>query len=128
MMELIKMLTDQLGISDEQAEGGAGLLFKMAKEKLGSEEFEQVADHVPEAGNLADTAPGSGLLGSTLGGLASSLSGGKSDLGGLAGLVGGFTKLGLDADMLSKFVPIVLSFVKGKGGDAVGNILSKVLK
>jgi len=127
-MELIKMLTDQLGISDDQAQGGAGLLFKMAKEKLGSGDFGQIAAHVPEAERLADSAPDSGMLGSALGGLASSLSGGKSDLGNLAGLVGGFTKLGLDADMLGKFVPIVLSFVKGKGGDGVQNILSKVLK
>ncbi len=122
------MLTEQLGISDEQAQGGAGLLFKMAKEKLGSGEFEQITASVPEADSLADAAPGSGLLGSALGGLASSLSGGDSNLGNLAGLVGGFTKLGLDADMLGKFVPIVLSFVKGKGGDVAQNILSKVLK
>ncbi len=127
-MELIKLLTDQLGISDEQARGGAGLLFNLAKEKLGSGEFGQITAHLPEADHLADSAPGSGMLGSALSGLASSLSGGKSDLGDLAGLVGGFAKLGLDADMLGKFVPIVLSFVKGKGGDAVHNILSKVLK
>ena len=127
-MELINMLTEQLGISDEQARGGAGLLFKMAKDKLGSGEFEQITASVPEADSLADAAPGSGLFESALGGLASGLSSGESNLGDLAGLVGGFTKLGLEPDMLGNFVPIVLSFVKGKGGDAVQNILSKALR
>lgn len=128
MMELINMLTKQLGISDEQAQGGAGLFFKMAKDKLGSGEFEQITASVPEAESLADAAPGSGLIGSALGGLASSLSSGDANLGNLAGLVSGFTKLGLDADMLGKFVPIILSFVKGKGGDTVQHLLSKVLR
>jgi hypothetical protein len=30
--------------------------------------------------------------------------------------------------MISKFVPVILSFVKGKGGDAPKGILEKVLK
>lgn len=103
-------------------------LFKLAKEKLESDKFGQISSKVPEADTLAASAPGSGFLGSALGGLASSLSGGKSDFSNLAGLVGGFSKLGLDADMLGKFVPIILSFVKDKGGDVVQNILSKALK
>jgi hypothetical protein len=127
-MELIKMLTDQLGISDEQAQGGAGLLFKMAREKLGVGEYEQVSAHLPEVDALADRASESGFLGSTLGGLAASLSGGKSNAGHLAGLVGAFAEQGLDADMLGKFVPIILSFVKNKEGAVARDILSKVLK
>ena len=38
-MDLLQMLTSQLGVTQDQAEGGAGLLFKMAKEKLGSDDF-----------------------------------------------------------------------------------------
>ena len=34
-MELIQQLTQGLNIKEEQAEGGAGLIFKMAQEKLG---------------------------------------------------------------------------------------------
>jgi len=30
-MELVKLLTEQLGVSPDQAQGGAGLLFKLAK-------------------------------------------------------------------------------------------------
>jgi hypothetical protein len=48
-------------------------------------------------------------------------------VGGIAGLAGGFSKLGLDAGMVTKFVPVILSFVQSKGGDGVKSILKKVL-
>jgi len=35
-MELIEQLAKNLGVSEEAAKGGSGLLFQMAKEKLGS--------------------------------------------------------------------------------------------
>jgi hypothetical protein len=40
-MELVSMLTQTLGVNDSQAKGGAGLLFGLAKEKLGGD-FGQV--------------------------------------------------------------------------------------
>ena len=127
-MELIQMLTSQLGISDEQASGGAGLIFKMAKEKLGTDDFNQISDVIPETENLISSAPKAGGFGSALGGLASSLSGGAGQLGNLAALAGGFKKLNLDPGLISKFIPIVMSFVQSKGGDSIKGILEKVIK
>jgi hypothetical protein len=86
------------------------LLFKLAKEKLGGGDFGKVAAAVPGIDSLIGAAPTGGIL------------------GGLASLAGGFSKLGLDAGMIGKFVPIILSFVQSKGGDAVKGILEKVLK
>ena len=37
-MELVRLLTEQLGVSPDQAQGGAGLLFKLAKEGIPSRE------------------------------------------------------------------------------------------
>ena len=48
--------------------------------------------------------------------------------GSLASLTSGFKSLNLDASMVSRFMPIVLTFVQNKGGDAVKNILEKALK
>jgi hypothetical protein len=118
----------QLGVSDEQATGGAGLLFKLAQEKLSSGEFAQVKDAVPGIENLMAEAPQAGGLTGALGGLASSLGGGGSQLAGLAELAGGFQNLGLDSGMIGKFIPIVLSFVQSKGGDAIKQMLAKVLQ
>lgn len=126
-MELVQMLTSQLEITEEQAKGGSGLLFKLAKEKLGTDEFSQVAGAVPGVKDLISSAPESGGLSSALGGLASSLGGGAGQLGSLASLAGGFKNLNLDSDMIGKFVPIVMSFLQSKGGDTIKNILGKVL-
>ncbi len=127
-MELLQMLSSQLGITEEQAKGGSGLLLKMAKEKLGSDEFSKVASSVPGLDDLISSAPESGGIAGALGGLASSLGGGAGQLGNLAGLAGGFKNLNLDASLVGKFIPVILSFVQSKGGDSVKNILERVLK
>ncbi len=133
MMELVQMLTNNLGVSEEQAKGGAGMLFNMAKEQLGTGDFQQIADTVPGIGDLLNAAPtasgggdSGGVMG-MLGGIASSLGGNAGGLGWLATLAGGFSQLGLDTDMIGKFVPTVLEYVQSQGGDGVKALLEKVL-
>ena len=127
-MELIELLTNNLGVPEDQAKGGAGLLFNLAKEKLGESDFSQLAQHVPGINELISTAPKSGGLGAALGGLASSIGGDASKFGSIASLASGFSELGLDSGMVGKFIPIILSFVEGKGGSGVKDLLEKVLK
>ena len=127
-MELIELLTKNLGVEEGQAKGGAGLLFNLAKEKLGEGDFSQLAQHVPGIDDLIGSAPKSGGLGAALGGIASSLGGGASKLGSIAGIASGFSDLGLDSGMLGKFIPVILSFVQEKGGSSVKDLLEKVLK
>ena len=127
-MELINILTQQLGISDSQAKGGAGALFGMAQKMLGADDFGKVSEVIPGMDDLLGAAPKSGGLGGVLGGLASSLGGKAGKLGGLASLGGQFSKLDLDSDMIGKFVPIILAFVQSKGGDGIKNLLAGVFK
>lgn len=134
MQELIGQLVQQLGINPQQAQGGAGLLLKLARDKLGGE-FGQVEKAVPGVNELIGSAPQPGAgggLGGMLGGLAGKLGGGAGgalgNLGGLAALAGGFSQLKLDPALIAKFAPIIIAFVKGKGGDTVAALLQKVLK
>ncbi len=127
-MELIGLLTKNLGVQENQAKGGAGLIFQMAKQKLGGEDFSTVSQAVPGMDDLLGAAPKSGGLGGALGGFASRLGGDAAKLGALGSLAGGFSKLGLDSGMISKFVPIILSFVQSKGGSTVKGLLEKVLR
>jgi hypothetical protein len=124
-LELIDLLTKNLGVSEAQAQGGAGLLFKQAKEKLGGSDFSKIASVIPGLDSLISAAPASGGGPGGLGKLFSGITGNK---GGVAELTGGFAKLGLDGSMIGKFVPIVLSFVQSQGGEDVKAILEKVLK
>lgn len=138
-MELIQQLVSSLGVNEDQAKGGAGLLFNLAKDKLEADDFQQLADKIPGISDLLGAAPapstaasaGGGMMGA-LGGIASSLgAGGLGDkmggLGDLANLASGFSQLGLSSDMVGKFVPIVLSFVQNQGGDGIKDLLGKVM-
>ena len=125
-MELISQLVQNLGINEEQATGGAGLIFNLAKEKLGEGDFSQISNAIPGLDQVMSAAPEGGMISKAIGTITSTFGGGK--LGGLAGLASGFSKLDLSTDMVGKFVPVVLSFVQSKGGDTVKNLLAGVLK
>jgi hypothetical protein len=128
-MDLIQQLTSNLGVQEDQAKGGVGLLLKLAQDKLGAGEFSQVADAIPGANDMMSSAPdsGGGIAG-TIGGIASALGGSKAEgLGDLASLAAGFSQLNLDTSQIGQFVPVLLSFVQGQGGDGVKGILEKVL-
>jgi hypothetical protein len=127
MKELIDMLTSKLGVNGAQAEGGAAVLFKAAKEKLGGPEFDQLLGGVPGLGDLLKKAPapGGGGLGGMLGGLAGAMGG---NAGLIAAIVGGFGKLGLTTDHAKKFVPVILEFLKTRVGPDVVSKLEKTLR
>ena len=127
-MELIQQLVQQLGVSDQQAKGGAGLIMGAVKSQLGRTDYSKVKSAIPEADELISAAPADSGIGSTLCGLVSSLNGGDSNLSTLAGLARGFAKLNLDSDMIGQFVPVVLSFVQSKGDDTAENLIAGVLK
>jgi hypothetical protein len=127
MKELIDSLTNTLGISGAQAEGGAAVLFKAAKDKLGAAAFESQLGSVPGLNDLLMKAPasGSGGFGGLLGGLAGAI-GGNAAL--ISTVVGGFGKLGLKADDAKKFVPVILGFLHTKVGPDVVSNLEKALR
>ncbi len=125
-VELTDLLTSMLGVSSKQAEGGAGAVFELAKQKLSDENFKSVAKAVPGIDTLMNAAP-KGSSGS-LGVITSMLGSDSNTVGGLAALAGSFKELGLSSDMVGKFTPVILDYVKGKGGSDVMNILKGVLE
>jgi len=126
-MELVDALTGKLGITADQAMGGAGALFNLAKQKLSAEDFAKVAEAIPDVGTLIEKAPkGTGMKGS-IGQVTSMLGDQGKALEGVAGLGEAFSSLGLDADMVGKFVPVILDFAQTKGGDTVMSLLKGVL-
>jgi hypothetical protein len=127
-VELIRQLVSQLGVQEGQAKGGAGLLFKLAKDRLSGGEFSQIARSVPGAEGLIKDAPQSGGVMGAIGDLASKFGGKAGEMGTAASLAGGFSKLGLDSGMVGQFIPIVLSYVQGTGGDAAKHLLEKALQ
>ena len=128
-MNLVETIINQLGVDEQQASGGAGLLFQLAKDKLSGGEFSQVAEAVPGIEDMMSAAPeAGGGLGGLLGKVGGMLGGKAGQLGELAQAAQGFSSLGLDSGMIGKFVPIILSFVQQQGGEGVMGILQKVLE
>jgi Protein of unknown function VcgC/VcgE (DUF2780) len=138
---LVDLLTQQLGVTEAQATGGAGAIFTMAKSKLSPQDFGQVAKAVPNMADLLQAAPKVEGLGGATGSSPNSAAGGSvggmlgskptaaaGTLGGLSSLSGAFSQLGLSSDMIGKFVPIVLQFAESQGGATVKNLLAGVLQ
>ena len=126
MKELIDQLTKKLGVTGAQAEGGAAVLFKAAKDKLGGAEFDKLLGGLPGIGDLLRKAPApGGGLGGLLGGLAGAV-GGNAAL--ISTIVGGFGKLGLTTDDAKRFVPVVLDFLRKNVGPDVVSKLEKTLR
>ena len=124
---LVGELSKSMSATPEQTAGAAGALFGVAKSRLNADQFSQVAKAVPGMDSLLKAAPtggGGGGLGGALG--AASQVGGSA--GGLANAAAAFSKLGLSPDMVSKAVPVLVSFVTKSGGANVGNLLAGVLK
>jgi len=132
-MDLVRMLTSQLGVTEPQAKGGAGALFDMAKGALSETDYGQVSSAIPGIADLIKAAPA----------VSKSTSDTSSKIGGLAGGLGSLTKavdnankfaavtdqfkqLGLKADMVSEFIPVLLSFANSAGGESVMKILQSV--
>ncbi len=118
--DLIKLLTSDLGITTEQAMGGAGALFNYAKEDLSSEDFDKVSDAVPDMKGYLDAVP-------SLGGSSTGLLGKATEsLVGMPAVTAAFDKLGLSQDMVGMFTPLLVKYVDEKGGEAVSGLLTKV--
>lgn len=118
--DLLSSLTSQLGVTEEQAMGGAGAIFDYAKDNLSAEDFAKIASGIPGMDGLLSAAPAGGS-GSMLGQAGSMLGGSAGSMGGLASLAGAFESLGLSADTVSQFLPLVYDFVgESSGSDALG--------
>jgi len=124
MSKLIGSLVDTLGVSEEQATGGAGAVFKEAKNNMSPGDYSQVLNAVPGIDSLISKAPQVGGLA----GKASSLLGGSTgSAAGMAGLADSFSQLGLSPDMVSQFVPVILDFVQSEGGQQAMTLLKNAL-
>jgi hypothetical protein len=123
--ELVNQLAKELGSTPSQAEGAAGSLFELAKNRLKPEEFAQVAKAVPGMDGLLKAAPPMGG-GNPLAQVAGTS--GIAGMAGLASIASSFSKLGLKPELVSKAIPVLTQFVTKSGGSGVANLLAGVLK
>jgi hypothetical protein len=125
---LTDTLVKKLGITSEQAQGGAGALFQVAKGKLDAGQFADLSKAVPEMDSLLSAAPKqSGALSGLAGSISSVLGDSSNPYGNLAGLASTFKELNLSPDMVGQFVPVVVDYVRTSGGELTANMLQSTL-
>jgi len=127
-LELVKLLVKNIGITTQQAEGGAGSIFNAAKQNMGVEDFLKVTTAMPEVESLMAAAPKTEKGSGTLGGISSMLSENIGSVGKMAGLYNSFSRLGLSKDMVGQFIPLILDYAKSKGGETISNLLKTALQ
>ena len=123
--ELVGSLTKELGATPQQAEGAAGALFDVARQKMPAAEWTKVSGAVPGMDALLKAAPVSGGAGA--GGAAAAGAMAKAG-GSLGAAAAAFSKLGLKPEMVAKAVPILTQYVSKAGGADVGASLAAALK
>lgn len=111
---LLKALTSQLGVTENQAKGGVGSYLLLAQEKLAKGDFDKIAALVPGASKYMDSAKQLGAV--------------AGPLQNLVGLNGALSKLGMGSETASKFAPTVTNYLGTAGGDSVKQMLAGVMK
>ena len=127
-MNLVSILTKNLNVSSQQAEGGAGAIFNTASQNMSLDDFAKVTDVLPEVQSLMKAAPSVDTGSGTIGGLSSMLGKNGGGVASLAGLTSAFSQLGLGGNMVQKFMPIILDYAQNTGGDGVANLLKMALQ
>jgi len=125
---LIPALTSQLGVNNDQAQGGMGALLNVAKGSLSGGEFSSLSNGIPGIETLLAAAPalsGKSSMGG-LSGIATSLGGSAAALGGIGQLTSQFEALGLSPEMISQFAKVAIDYFMNNDVDT-GSLLQKGL-
>ena len=111
---LTKVLTNQLGVTSDQAVGGVGSILSLAKERLSSMDFMTLSKLIPGADTYMKTAKDLGAV--------------TGPIGDRAGLTSAFSRLGMGSDMVPKFTQILSDFVGKAGGQPASNLVMEAVK
>ncbi len=111
---LTQLLTSQLGVTSNQANGGVGSILSLAKEKLPSMNFSTLTKFIPGSDGFMKAAKDLGAV--------------TGPIGDQAGLTSAFSRLGMGQDMVPKFSQTMSDFVGKAGGDQAKSLLASVMK
>jgi len=127
-MNLTELLMDRLNVDKMQAMSGAGLIFKLAKDKLDHSDFVILSQYIDDFEEIIGNAPKPGGLMGSFGRIAAGIGGENSRIAVVAKLAGGFSKLNLDSKQIMEFVSVIDSYLRTKNDKTVDGILNKISK
>jgi hypothetical protein len=123
--ELIASLTDNLGVSTEQATGGMGAILNYAKQNISSEKFSQLSSAIPGVDSLLSAVPAVATLSEGgLGGLMNKAAEYSDSLKSINDLKNQFDTLGLDTGMIMKYVSQAQQYLDTPQGQEAKTMLT----
>ncbi len=139
---LTDLLMSQVGVTQPQAVGGSGAIFKLAQAQMTKGKFGLLKAAIPGMDKYLAAAPRLGAPPTTpstpaategmseLANQALQMAGG-TQLGGklqaLQQLAPAFEKLGLKPKMITKFMPVVVNYLQGSGSSGAASLLTSAL-
>ncbi len=124
---LAELLMQRTGVTGAQAQGGAGALFQIAKNKMQADSFAQLEQSVPGIPGMLGAVPALPQQGGLMGGLSSIAGTSGGAAGDLLAVASAFQQQGMSPAMVQQFIPVVIDYVKAHGSDALVNSLSAAL-
>lgn len=123
---LTSILMQNTGVSQVQAEGGAGAMFQIAKARMEQQAFAELSQSIPGMGTYLAAAPQqAGSVGGLTGGLLNSIPGNVG--GSAATLLSAFQQLNMSQQQLSQFTPLLIDYVKQHANPQVSVALQAAL-
>jgi len=111
---LMSMVSDNLGVSEAQSEGGLAAIFDYAKDNLSDTNYSELAQSVPGLDSLLENVPAissdSSSDSASMSGLLSKASEYSSSLSAINELKQQFEALGLDTDMITSYITQINSY------------------
>lgn len=122
---LVKQITDSLGVTEPQAEGGLGSIFNYAKNNLSKNEFSQIVDALPGVKGLLSSMPDISELSSDegIGGLLDKAASYNETAKAINNLNKQFEVLGLTPDQISGFVSSINRYLDTPQGQQAKQLL-----
>jgi len=121
---LTNVLVSQLGVSPQQALGGAGAIFQAAKANMAPQAFTSLSQSIPGMSEMLAAAP---QTSQPLSGATSVLGGVSGTINSMTSLASSFQQLNLSPSMVNQFIPVVVDYVKNTSGQMTANLLQSAL-
>lgn len=125
--DMVKMVTDNLGVEKNQAEGGLGSIFNYAKENLDTDQFSQLSGALPGIGDLISAAPDVSKLTEQggLSGLMDKAAQYNDSLKAVNEVKKQFEALGLKPEMIMQFVQQAKAYLDTEQGQQAKALLTQ---
>ncbi|PXW84949.1 uncharacterized protein VcgC/VcgE DUF2780 [Nitrosomonas sp. Nm84] len=120
---LVDILVHRLGVSPQQALGGAGAIFQAAQGNMNPQAFATLSKSIPGMDSMLNAAPAM----SGVGGLSSLTGSSGSAVSSVAALAASFQQLNLSPDMVGQFIPVVTNYVGKTSGQVTADLFQSAL-